>query len=95
MTDDAQSGEAQSGEAQSDEAQTDEAQTDDARITDLQTRLAHHEQTLDDLSDVVAGQARVIDRLVRRLNETEGALGDVAEALDRAGTPVHQKPPHY
>jgi SlyX protein len=66
-------------------------------MTDLQARLAHQERTLDDLSDVVAAQAREIDRLQTRLEAAERALRDMADAFERATAAGHppEKPPHY
>lgn len=69
--------------------------TEGERLVDLETRLAHQERTIEELSDVVAAQAREIERLVARLGIAERALADQADALERAGAPVHQKPPHY
>ena len=68
---------------------------DDDRMIDLETRLIHQERVIEELSDVVAAQAREIERLLARLGITERALADQADALERAGAPVHQKPPHY
>ena len=67
----------------------------DDPMIDLQTRLAHQERAIEDLSDVAAAQAREIERLTGRVAIAERALADMAEALDRAGAPAHQKPPHY
>lgn len=66
-----------------------------SRIEELEIRLAHFERMAEDLSDVAARQARDIERLKARLDEADRTLGDVADALDRAGAPLHQKPPHY
>ncbi|MBP5858263.1 SlyX family protein [Marivibrio halodurans] len=67
----------------------------DDPLIELQMQLAHQERTIDDLSDVVAAQAREIERLTGRVAIAERALADMVEALDRAGAPLHQKPPHY
>lgn len=65
------------------------------RITELEEEVAHLARVVEDLSEVVAGQAREIDRLRRRLGllmEREAEL-EVAEG----GTiPLaDQKPPHW
>ena len=39
-------------------------ETLEARITELEIRLSHHEKASEDLSDVIAEQQRLIDRLV-------------------------------
>jgi SlyX protein len=69
---------------------TDETQ---ARLTDLETRLAYQEDTLEKLDAVIAAQARSIaslqaglDRLARRMD------GLQQEALDDES---QQRPPHY
>jgi len=69
--------------------------SEQSRIEELEIRLAHFERMVEDLSDVAARQARDIERLKARLDEADRTLGDVADALDRAGAPLHQKPPHY
>ena len=65
------------------------------RIVELERRLAFHERTGEELSGVVAAQARVIDGLtarVRRLLERVQAL----EASLRERSPQDDRPPpHY
>jgi SlyX protein len=69
---------------------TDETQ---ARLTDLETRLAYQEHTLEKLDAVIAAQARSIaslqaglDRLARRMDGLQqDALADESQ----------QRPPHY
>lgn len=58
-----------------------------ARLDALEERLAHHERTTDELSDLVRAQQVAIVRLL-----------DVVERLEAAaeGTaPIDQPPPHY
>lgn len=64
-----------------------------ARLTDLETRLAYQEDTLEKLDAVIAGQARSIasleaglDRLARRLDGLQ---------QDPPADESEQRPPHY
>lgn len=63
--------------------------------TEIEERLAHLERLTDELNDVVAGQAREIDRLTARvamLMEREA----MREADGTGGVIVgDEKPPHY
>lgn len=66
----------------------------EGEITALQTRLAHQEHQLDELSDVVAAQAKIIDQLTRDLRilaERQRDLADTAFAQHQSDKP----PPHY
>ncbi len=64
------------------------------RLTELESRLAHHERMAEDMSAVLTGQARAIDdltlqlrRLTERVAEFEGGGAD--------SPPDDQPPPHY
>ncbi len=64
------------------------------RFIDLETRLAHQDQLLNDLNEVVTGQqARIMDleELCRALLERVRSLGDGGPA----GDPIDERPPHY
>jgi len=64
----------------------------DARITALEELTAHQAKTIDELSEQVTEQWKVIDRMKRMLER----LGERMETME-AGTsevPV-TKPPHY
>ncbi len=60
------------------------------RIETLETRLAHQEKTISDLSDMVTSQWRKIEMLERQLRQ----LNEEMQTMDSAGVPV-DKPPHY
>ena len=65
------------------------------RIIELEIRLAHYEQTADDLTDVVVRQGREIEALsfeLRRLRDRmQTALDNRAD-----GSPQDERPPpHY
>jgi SlyX protein len=67
---------------------------DDARLETIEIKIAHLEQTVAELSDVLARQQREIDT-VRARNQR---LSDQIETLESAatpGAPVDEKPPHY
>ncbi len=71
------------------------AEAMDGRLERAEEELAHLRRALDDLSDVVARQAREIERLDRRVAllmeraaEAEAAAGGAAPLAD-------QKPPHW
>ncbi len=64
------------------------------RFIDLETRLAHQDQLLNELNEVVTGQqARIMDleELCRALLERVRSLGDGGPA----GDPIDERPPHY
>jgi SlyX protein len=64
-------------------------------LQDLQARLAYLERTVEELSDVVARQAKSLEVAERRI---EGLMRRAAEAeLDAGGTVplADQRPPHY
>lgn len=65
---------------------------------ELEERIAHLVRTVDDLSDVVARQAREIDTLTRRvaLLLTREAEREAQEAEGLGAIPLSdQKPPHW
>lgn len=60
----------------------------------LQERMAHLMRAVDDLSDVVAGQRKEIDRL----NKLVGLLVEreaEREAMAADGPSANQRPPHW
>ena len=60
------------------------------RIEILETRAAHQEKTISDLSDMVTSQWRKIEMLERQLRH----LIDEMRSMDSSSVPV-DKPPHY
>ncbi len=64
------------------------------RFIDLESRLAHQDQLLHELNEVVTGQqARIMDleELCRALLERVRSLGDGVPN----GNPADERPPHY
>ncbi len=66
----------------------------DERIADLEVRLAHQETTIDELSAVVAGQAKTLDLLREHLRRMTDRLSEVEEAVP-GKSPDEPPPPHY
>lgn len=66
----------------------------DERITELETRVSHHELGLQQLSDVMIEQQKEIRGLERQIAMLEARLENV---VDSTGTdsPEEEKPPHY
>lgn len=63
-------------------------------IPALEERIAHLMRTVDDLSDVVAAQAREVDRLTRLVQllvEREAER----EAMAAEGPAANVRPPHW
>ncbi len=66
---------------------------DAGRIDELEIRIAHQDQTIEDLNAAITAQWKLIERLERQVT----MLGErVAEAEQSAGAaPVDRPPPHY
>lgn len=67
---------------------------DPRRITDLEERLTHQQHLIDQLNEVVLGQARQLERLGRELANYVRAVERLAENGSGDDLP-HEKPPHY
>jgi SlyX protein len=63
----------------------------DNRINDLEVRMAHQDQTIADLNDVITAQWKKLDALERQLKRVSEEL----ETMDQGEAPANQKPPHY
>ena len=64
------------------------------RLTEIEIKIAHMEQSLSDLSDVLYRQQSLLDRLERRFDELR--QGIEAATDDRGdNNPADEKPPHY
>ena len=63
------------------------------RLTEIEIALAHAERTVEELSEVVRGQADRIGRLERQVTVLATRLG----ALEDGGAPppADQPPPHW
>lgn len=67
----------------------------DYRLTELEIQVAHLTRTTEELSDIVAQQAKTLDRMEKRLN----LLMERAREQEAAGTGGHvfgdEVPPHW
>ena len=64
------------------------------RLTDIEIKLAHAEQSLSELSDVMFRQQQQIDRLERLLATLNERL-QANESGGGMGGPADERPPHY
>lgn len=75
----------------------------DERLTKIETLLAHQDQQIQDLSEIINLQRKEIDALKVRLDRTQKKLIDMdqgAPAVQEEGLSVSEqalrdKPPHY
>ena len=68
--------------------------SDAERISELETRLAHQEHTIDELSLVVAKHARLLDLFREQLRRMTDRVENVEDALP-GQSPDEPPPPHY
>lgn len=62
------------------------------RIIELETRLAEQERTLQEISDVLVHQEKLIERLTARLTASDDRITELEAGLP---VPANEKPPHY
>jgi SlyX protein len=65
--------------------------TSENRIDELEMRMAHQDQTIAELNDMVTAQWTRMESLERQLRR----FGEELQALEPGDTPANQKPPHY
>ncbi|WP_347358867.1 SlyX family protein [Bdellovibrio sp.] len=67
---------------------------DDQRLITIETKLAHQEHQLEELSQVIYQQQQTIDKLEVLL---QGLTSRLKEALGDGGDEIrgNEKPPHY
>ncbi|MGA9659643.1 MAG: SlyX family protein [Asticcacaulis sp.] len=61
------------------------------RITALEEMVAHQAKTLDELSEQLTEQWKVIDRMKRSMER----MGEQLDGMASVDAPVGAKPPHY
>jgi len=64
------------------------------RLADMESRLAHFERLSEDLSDIVARQAKDIDRLKQQVSGLSSRVLDMQQDW-RPGAADEKPPPHY
>lgn len=75
---------------------------DNEKTDKIEIALAHHEQQIQDLSDMLNLQRKEIDQLKKRLEITQGKLAEVElsvsdkrDGLSTVEQAALDKPPHY
>jgi len=64
------------------------------RLTEIEIKIAHMEQSLGELSDVLYRQQSLLDRLELRFNELRQRVSVTADGQENS-EPTDEKPPHY
>ena len=64
------------------------------RLTEIEIKLAHMEQTLNELSDVLYRQQGLLDRLEARCEELRHRI-ETNDGGASGMAPEDEKPPHY
>jgi len=67
---------------------------DSGRLDELEIRVAHQDQTIEDLNAAITAQWKIIDRLERELKRLTDRVSSAEDSLGEA-PPAHQPPPHY
>ena len=73
---------------------TDSAPTDTSRLDELEIRIAHQDQTIEDLNDAITAQWKLIERLERQVARLAERVADSEQSSGDAA-PVNRPPPHY
>jgi SlyX protein len=67
-----------------------------ARLVDLEMKLAFLERTVEELSEVVLGQGKELERLERRVRELGERMTTKGDGTgDAEADPLQERPPHY
>lgn len=64
------------------------------RLTDLESRIAHHERMAEELSSVMFEQGKAIDRLTAQLRRLRDRVAELESGQPRAPQD-EPPPPHY
>ena len=64
------------------------------RIDELEIRIAHQDQTIEDLNAAITAQWTLIERLERQVERLAERVADAEQAAGPAA-PVDRPPPHY
>ena len=64
------------------------------RLTEIEIKIAHMEQSLNELSDVLYQQQSLIERLERSFDELRQGIEATSDNGEH-NNPADEKPPHY
>jgi len=64
------------------------------RLTEIEIKIAHVEQTVNELNDVIVKQQAYIDSLERGMERLKERL-QTDVGVEGGGDPLEEKPPHY
>lgn len=67
----------------------------DDRLAELESRFAHTERALQDLSDVTRQQWDETDRLKRQVERLKDRIAELEQGPGDAAPATDEKPPHY
>ncbi|RIJ24422.1 SlyX protein [Henriciella barbarensis] len=68
--------------------------SDTLRLNELEIRIAHQDQTIEDLNAAITAQWKLIERLERQVERLGERVADSENAAGQAD-PVNRPPPHY
>ena len=70
-----------------------QAPQDASRIDELEIRIAHHEQAIEDLNATITSQWKEIDRLTRDIQRLSDRLANAEQAI--GSEPGEEPPPPH
>lgn len=73
---------------------TDSPSSDSARLDELEMRVVHQDQTIEDLNAAITAQWKLIDRLERQVARLGERVAETEQAVSEAA-PANTPPPHY
>ena len=65
-----------------------------ARLDELEMRVVHQDQTIEDLNAAITAQWKLIERLERQVARLAERVADSEQSTGQAA-PVDRPPPHY
>jgi len=65
----------------------------DERLTEIEIKLAHAEQAISEMSDVIYAQQALLDKMEQRYDMLRQRISSVEADSDSPGG--NEKPPHY
>ena len=68
--------------------------SDCARLDELEMRVVHQDQTIDELNEAITAQWKLIDRLERQVQHLAERVADAEQSAGQTA-PVDRPPPHY